>query len=114
MTYVEEVFLIIFPQGNKDLTEGEKAALIVDNFNVPTIGEESALKCLCDIAVRTHFIDPVEGERVVRHSLELITELLPLDVNHEYHVAEASAVLYMFEEGKTYEEVTNAFKRRSY
>ena len=92
------------------LLEWEMAGIVLDNFNVPMIGEDLAFEFLLDainfipfpLSIRRKYILKAEG---------FIEELLGLSGDHEIHMDEAAVMEEMLREGKTLEDIRNSYKK---
>ena len=86
------------------------AGIVLDNFNVPMIGEDLAFEFLLDainfipfpLSIRRKYVLKAEG---------FIEELLGLSGDHEIHMDEAAVMEEMLREGKTLEDIRNSYKK---
>lgn len=92
------------------LAEWEYAGVVLDNFNVPMIGEELAFEFLLDVINYVPFPSYIK-RKYVGKAEAYIEEMLNLSGDHEIHMEEAAVMEQMLREGKTLEDIRNSYKK---
>lgn len=106
-SYVDRVFSSLFPGEGDGLLAWQKAEMVLEHFNPMVVGEELALRCLCEIACRTDIPDVEKRTKIVFRAENKMPEILGVHPDHEFSSDEAEALLYEFEvNGRTMEQVS--------
>ena len=108
-TPVDEAFAKVSPSSCY-LGEYEKAALVLDNFSIPMLGEECAFKFLVHTINSVYFPRTITREYIGRAE-RFLEELLGLSGDHELHMDEVAAIGQMMREGRTFPEISQIYKK---
>lgn len=89
---LEEVFSLLYPNYPHPVSPHKKAELVINNLNVPLIGEERAFLVCCDIILRVPFPNEKREEktRIVGRAENLLPEILGTNPDHEVHMDEVA------------------------
>ena len=98
------------PDSDRDLMPWEKARLIIENFNVPALGEEKAFDVLIDIVNYVRFPDVPTTNEYVGRVEGLLAEILDIDADREIHMDHVAFWGTLRSEGVSLEEIRRRIK----
>lgn len=109
MSFVDRAHKVLFPHSIHPIEEWKKAEKILEEFDVPKLSEDLSLGVLCEIILFTFFPNLGRKTRCIRRAEEKLPELLGVNPDHEFHMAEVEVIWDLLREGKSAEEISQMF-----
>ena len=97
--------------GEENSEDWKKAKFILDNFNVPKLGEKFARNILFDVVIHVHFPDVQTTTHYVGQAEGLLGELLDVDADRELHMAEIEVLANEVSDDEDIERTRQRFIR---
>lgn len=100
----------LFSHRLRQMPHWKMAKDVLDNFDVRVLGEDLALKVLCEVILYTFFPDLEERTKCIGKAEEKLPEILGVNCDHEFHMAEVEYIWReLVQKGKTASDISKLF-----
>lgn len=109
---LDRTFHVLFPHRFHGVLAHIKAEEVINNLHVSKIGEKLALLCLCEIVNNVGFPDLEKQTECVRKAEEKLPELLGVNPDHEFHMAEVEIIHNLLKSGSSFADIEKMYKNK--